>query len=171
MTPDVFACGIDLVGMSNLLTSVQTKAPYVIPLLSIYKTRIGKWDTEEEKEFLRQRSPINFVDNIKKPLFIAQGANDVRVPQTESDQIVQALHKKKIPVVYAIYKDEGHGFAKPGNRISYYAMAEQFLAKILKGRAEHIGEALKGANVILNDKENLTGKEAEDVINAAVLGR
>jgi len=168
MTPDVFACGVDVVGMSNLLTHVQSKAPYMTPLLSIYKTRIGPWDTEEEKEFLRQRSPINFVNNIKKPLFIAQGAHDVRVVQAESDQIVNAMKAKHIPVVYAIYKDEGHGFAKPGNRISYYALAEQFLAKILKGRAEAIGDDLKNANLILNDKEKISGKEAEKIIDKAV---
>ncbi|KJV62098.1 S9 family peptidase [Rickettsia amblyommatis] len=168
MTPDVFACGVDVVGMSNLLTHVQSKAPYMTPLLSIYKTRIGPWDTEEEKEFLRQRSPINFVDNIKKPLFIAQGVHDVRVVQAESEQIVNSMQAKHIPVVYALYKDEGHGFAKPSNRISYYALAEQFLAKILKGRAEHIGDDLKNANLILNDKEKISGTEAEKIIDTAV---
>ncbi|WP_017443057.1 S9 family peptidase [Rickettsia gravesii] len=168
MTPDVFACGVDVVGISNLLTHVQSKAPYMTPLLSIYKTRIGPWDTEEEKEFLRQRSPINFVDNIKKPLFIAQGVHDVRVVQAESEQIVNSMQAKHIPVVYALYKDEGHGFAKPGNRISYYALAEQFLAKILKGRAEHIGDDLKNANLILNDKEKISGTEAEKIIDTAV---
>ena len=168
MTPDVFACGVYVVGMSNLITHVQSKAPYMTPLLSIYKTRIGPWDTEEEKEFLRQRSPINFVDNIKKPLFIAQGVHDVRVMQAESEQIVNNMQTKHIPVVYALYKDEGHGFAKPGNRISYYALAEQFLAKILKGRAEHIGDDLKNANLILNDKEKISGTEAEKIIDTAV---
>ncbi|GAA5252570.1 S9 family peptidase [Candidatus Rickettsia kedanie] len=168
MTPDIFACGVDVVGMSNLLTHVQSKAPYMTPLLSIYKTRMGPWDTEEEKEFLRQRSPINFVDNIKKPLFIAQGAHDVRVVQAESEQIVNSMKAKHIPVVYALYKDEGHGFAKPGNRISYYALAEQFLAKILKGRAEAIGDDLKNANLILNDKEKISGKEAEKIIDTAI---
>ncbi len=168
MTPDIFACGVDVVGMSNLLTHVQSKAPYMTPLLSIYKTRIGPWDTEEEKEFLRQKSPINFVDNIKKPLFIAQGAHDVRVVQAESEQIVNSMKAKHIPVVYALYKDEGHGFAKPSNRISYYALAEQFLAKILKGRAEAIGDDLKNANLILNDKEKISGTEAEKIIDKAV---
>ncbi|WP_064428868.1 S9 family peptidase [Rickettsia sp. Tenjiku01] len=168
MTPDVFACGVDVVGMSNLLTHVQSKAPYMTPLLSIYKTRIGPWDTEEEKEFLRQRSPLNFVDNIKKPLFIAQGVHDVRVVQAESEQIVNSMQAKHIPVVYALYKDEGHGFAKAVNRISYYALAEQFLAKVLKGRAEHIGDDLKNANLILNDKEKISGTEAEKIIDTAV---
>jgi len=168
MTPDVFACGVDVVGMSDLLTHVQSKAPYMTPLLSLYKTRIGPWDTEEEKEFLRQRSPINFIDNIKKPLFIAQGAHDVRVVQAQSDKIVNAMKANHIPVVYAIYPEEGHGFAKPGNRISYYALAEQFLAKVLKGRAEHIGDDLKNANLILNDKEKVTGNDAEKIIDKAI---
>lgn len=168
MTPDVFACGVDVVGMSDLLSHVQSKAPYMTPLLSIYKTRIGPWDTEEEKEFLRQRSPINFVDNIKKPLFIAQGAHDVRVVQAQSDKIVNAMKANNVPVVYALYTNEGHGFARPGNRIAYYALAEQFLAKILKGRAQEIGGDLKNASLILNDKEGLDGAKAEEIINRAV---
>lgn len=168
MTPEIFACGVDVVGMSNLLTHVESKAPYVIPLLSIYKTRIGPWDTEEEREVLRQKSPINFVNNIKKPLFIAQGMHDPRVVKAESDQIVNAMKERHIPVVYALYKDEGHGFAKPGNRISYYALAEQFLAKILKGKTEDIGDDLKNASLILNDKESLNGAEAEKIIDKAV---
>ena len=92
----------------------------------------------------------------------------MRVVQAESEQIVNSMQAKHIPVVYALYKDEGHGFAKPGNRISYYALAEQFLAKILKGRAEHIGDDLKNANLILNDKEKISGTEAEKIIDTVV---
>ncbi|CEO17421.1 Prolyl tripeptidyl peptidase precursor [Rickettsia monacensis] len=168
MTPDVFACGVDVVGPSNLLTLIKSVPPYWEPALNEFKKRIGPWNNEKDIEFLNERSPLTFVDNIKKPLFIAQGANDPRVKQTESDQIVNSMKAKHIPVVYALYKDEGHGFAKPGNRISYYALAEQFLAKILKGRAEHIGDDLKNANLILNDKEKITGEEAEKIIDKVV---
>ena len=168
MTPDIFACGIDVVGPSNLLTLIKSVPPYWELALNEFKKRIGSWDNEQDIEFLNERSPLTFVDNIKKPLFIAQGANDPRVKHTESDQIVNRMKAKHIPVVYALYNDEGHGFAKPGNRISYYALAEQFLAKILKGRAENIGDDLKNANLILNDKDKITGEEAEKIIDTAV---
>lgn len=168
MTPEIFACGIDVVGPSNLLTLIKSVPPYWEPALNEFKKRIGPWDTEEDIEFLNQRSPLTFVDNIEKPLFIAQGANDPRVKQAEADQIVNSMKAKHIPVVYALYPDEGHGFAKPGNRISYYALAEQFLAKILKGRAEAIGDDLNNANLILNDQEKINGKTAEKIIDIAV---
>lgn len=168
MTPEIFACGVDIVGPSNLLTLIKSVPPYWEPALNQFKKRIGPWDTEKDIEFLNDRSPLTFVDNIKKPLFIAQGANDPRVKQAESDQIVNSMKAKHIPVVYALYKDEGHGFAKPGNRISYYALAEQFLAKILKGRAEAIGDDLKNANLILNDKDKISSEEAEKIIDKAV---
>ncbi|CAG2161103.1 unnamed protein product [Oppiella nova] len=89
MTPGIFACGIDVVGPSNLLTLIKSVPPYWEPMINQFKKRIGAWDTKEEREFLEQRSPLTFVDNIKNPLFIAQGAHDPRVKQAESDQIVR----------------------------------------------------------------------------------
>ena len=160
-TPDLFACAVDVVGPSNLLTLIQSVPPYWEPILNDFKKRVGPWDTEEEKEALRQISPLTFANKIKKPLFIAQGANDPRVKQAESDQIVQEMNNNKIPVIYALYKDEGHGFAKPGNRLSYYALVEQFLAPILGGRSEPIGEDLNDANFLLNGKIISTEQEAE----------
>ena len=164
-TPDVFACGVDLVGPSSLMTLIKSVPPYWQPALNDFKRRMGKWDTEEEIEALNQVSPLYFVDNIKKPLFIAQGAHDPRVKQSESDQIVAAMNKKNIPVIYALYSDEGHGFAKPTNRLSYYALVETFLAKILGGQKEDIGGDLKGANFLLNGKKTQSGNEADKIIS------
>lgn len=133
-TPEVFACGVDLVGPSNLLTLLETIPPYWKPLLVLFHQRVG--NPETEAEFLRARSPLFFADQIRKPLLIGQGANDPRVKQSESDQIVAALRSAKIPVEYLVYADEGHGFARPENRFHFYAHAEEFLANHLGGRAE-----------------------------------
>jgi dipeptidyl aminopeptidase/acylaminoacyl peptidase len=168
MTPDIFACGIDLVGPSNLLTLINSIPPYWEPFLNSLKKKVGGWDSEKEKEFLRQRSPINFIDNIKKPLLIAQGANDPRVKQAESDQIVNAMQAKNIPVIYALYEDEGHGFARPENRISYFALVERFLSKILGGKIEDIGSDLQGANLLLNHQKNITNDLAKIIIDQAI---
>ena len=91
---------------------------------------------EKDKEFLESRSPLTHVDRIKIPLLIAQGANDPRVKQSESEQIVAVLRKKGIDHEYLLFPDEGHGFAKPENRLRFYAAAERFLAKHLGGRTE-----------------------------------
>ncbi|KAJ6644889.1 Dipeptidyl aminopeptidase BIII [Pseudolycoriella hygida] len=168
MTPDVFACGVDLVGPSNLLTLVKSIPPYWEPALNRLKKAIGPWDTEEEKEFLKQRSPLTFVSNIKKPLFIGQGAHDPRVKQAESDQIVKAMNQAKIPVIYALYEDEGHGFGRPENSLSYHALVEQFLAKILGGRAEEIGDDLQGANLLLNNQKNLSPQTIKKIFEEAI---
>ena len=169
MTPNVFACGVDIVGPSSILTLVQTVPSYWEPILNDLKKRIGAWDTEEEREILRQRSPLTFVDNISKPLFVVQGANDPRVKQSEADQIVKAMKAKNIPVIYALYADEGHGFVKATNRLSNYALIEQFLAKILGGRAEPIGNDLAGANFLLNG-ESVDNKKSEKIINESIAG-
>ncbi|MFB2835482.1 alpha/beta fold hydrolase [Floridanema evergladense] len=133
-TPEVFACGVDIVGVSNLITLLQTIPPYWEPLKVQMYHRIGNMETEPE--FLRSRSPLFFVDRIKKPLLIGQGANDPRVKQSESDQIVEAMKKANLPVEYVLYTDEGHGFARPENRLHFFAVAEEFLAKYLGGRFE-----------------------------------
>ncbi|MCL1473014.1 alpha/beta hydrolase family protein [Argonema antarcticum] len=133
-TPDVFACGVDIVGPSNLITLLQTIPPYWEPLKASMYHRIGNMETEEE--FLKSRSPLFFIDRIKKPLLIGQGANDPRVKQSESDQIVEAMQKAGLPVEYALYTDEGHGFARPENRLHFFAVAEEFLSKYLGGRFE-----------------------------------
>lgn len=146
-TPDVFACGVDIVGPSNLETLLNSIPPHWGPYIDVLTRKTGDHRTEEGRAFLRSRSPIHFVDRISKPLLIAQGKNDPRVKQAESDQIVEAMTERGIPVTYVLYPEEGHGFRKPENRLSFYAIAEQFLAANLGGRAEPIGDALKGANL------------------------
>jgi len=146
-TPDVFACGVDIVGPSNIVTLLKTVPPYWVPQLRMFIDRVGDHTTEEGRKFLESRSPLTHVGNIKRPLLIGQGANDPRVKQAEADQIVKAMESKKIPVTYVLYPDEGHGFARPANRLSFNAITEAFLAEHLGGRYEPIGDAFEGASL------------------------
>ncbi len=133
-TPEVFRCAVDIVGPSNLKTLIESIPPYWAPLIAQFHTRVGNPETEED--FLWSRSPLSRVGDIKIPLLIAQGANDPRVKQAESEQIVAALRAKGIDHEYLLFEDEGHGFAKPENRLRFYAAAERFLARHLGGRYE-----------------------------------
>jgi dipeptidyl aminopeptidase/acylaminoacyl peptidase len=133
-TPDLFCCAVDIVGPSNLITMIETIPPYWEAFRAIEHRRVG--DPATEAEFLKSRSPLFFVDRIKAPILIAHGANDPRVKQAESEQIVDAMKRKEIPYEYVLFPDEGHGFAKPENRLRFYAAAERFLAKHLGGRVE-----------------------------------
>ena len=137
-TPDLFCCAVDIVGPSNLISWITSIPPYWAPMRALLYKRIGNPETEEE--FLRSRSPLFKVDQIEIPMLIAQGANDPRVPKAESEQIVEALKEKGIDYEYMLFPDEGHGFAKPENRIKFYAAAEKFLAKHLGGRYEEAKE-------------------------------
>jgi dipeptidyl aminopeptidase/acylaminoacyl peptidase len=125
---------VDIVGPSSLITLIKTIPPYWAPLLTMFYNRVGNPDTEEE--FLKSRSPLFKVEQIKIPILIAQGANDPRVKQSESEQIVEAMKSKGIEYEYMLFPDEGHGFARPENRLKFYAAAEKFLAKHLGGRYE-----------------------------------
>jgi len=146
-TPDKFACGVDIVGPSNLLTLLSTIPPYWAPALQMFKDRVGDPTTDEGKKLLNERSPLNFVEKINRPLLIGQGANDPRVKQSEADQIVQAMEAKHIPVTYVLFPDEGHGFARPENNLAFYAVAEAFLAKQLGGRYQPIGNDFQGSSI------------------------
>lgn len=146
-TPDVFACGVDIVGPSNLNTLLATIPPYWKAMRDMFVHYIGDPATEEGKALLQDRSPLGRVDKISKPLLIGQGANDPRVRQSESDQIVEAMKKKNIPVTYILYPDEGHGFARPENNMSFWAVSEMFLAKHLGGRFQEIGDDFKGSSI------------------------
>jgi dipeptidyl aminopeptidase/acylaminoacyl peptidase len=161
-TPDVFACGVDIVGPSNLVTLLKSIPPYWKPILDMFKARVGDLNTADGKKLLEERSPLNRADQIKKPLLIGQGANDPRVKQAESDQIVKAMQDKKIPVTYVLFSDEGHGFARPENRLAFYAVTEAFLAKHLGGRYEALGDACKGSTIAVptgaDDVPGLAGK-------------
>ncbi|EDM77298.1 dipeptidyl anminopeptidase [Plesiocystis pacifica SIR-1] len=132
-TPEVFACGVDIVGPSNLVTLLETIPPYWAPMVAQFTTRVGDHRTEEGRALLESRSPLNRVDAIVKPLLIGQGANDPRVKQAEADQIVAAMTEREIPVTYALFPDEGHGFARPSNSQAFNAVAETFLAGCLGG--------------------------------------
>jgi dipeptidyl aminopeptidase/acylaminoacyl peptidase len=133
-TPDVFCCAVDIVGPSNLQTLLETVPPYWKPVIAQLYRRVG--NPETDKEFLWSRSPLSRVHDIRIPLLIAQGANDPRVKQAESEQIVAALKEAGIDYEYLLFPDEGHGFAKPENRLKFYAAAERFLARHLGGRFE-----------------------------------
>ncbi|MFB9068362.1 S9 family peptidase [Pseudofulvimonas gallinarii] len=146
-TPDVFACGVDIVGPSNLVTLLESIPPYWGPMRAMFATRMGDPDTGEGRALLAERSPLHQAHRIRKPLLIGQGANDPRVKQAESDQIVQAMQSHGIPVTYVLYPDEGHGFQRPPNRLSFNAVTEAFLGRCLGGRVEPVGDAFDGATI------------------------
>jgi dipeptidyl aminopeptidase/acylaminoacyl peptidase len=162
-TPDVFACGVDIVGPSNLQTLMETIPPYWLPMINMFTIRVGDYRTEAGRKFLESRSPLFFVDKINKPLLIGQGANDPRVKQSEADQIVKAMQEKNIPVTYVLYPDEGHGFARPENRMSFNAVTEIFLSQFLGGRFEPIGNDFEGSSI-----EVPTGSENIPNLNEAL---
>ena len=133
-TPDLYACGVDIVGPSNLRTLIQSIPPYWSTLRKTFDIRMG--DVERDSVFNQKISPLFHVDRIRVPLLIGQGLNDPRVNVRESDQIVDAMRAKKLEVQYAVYTDEGHGFARPENRMDFSGRAEDFLAKYIGGRSE-----------------------------------
>ncbi|MBL8644972.1 MAG: S9 family peptidase, partial [Rhodospirillaceae bacterium] len=146
-TPDTFACGVDIVGPSNLMTLLSSIPAYWESERVQLYARVGDPTTEDGKKLLAERSPLFKADAIKKPLLIGQGANDPRVKQAESDQIVAAMKAKNIPVTYVLFPDEGHGFARPQNNTAFNAVTEEFLSACLGGRAEPIGDALKPSSI------------------------
>ena len=133
-TPELYACGVDIVGPSNLFTLLESIPPYWEAGRKWLYEMVGDPDTEEGAALLKERSPLFHADNICKPLLIIQGANDPRVKQQESDQIVKSLYEKGKDVVYLNALDEGHGYRKPLNRMAMFAEIEKFLAKHLGGR-------------------------------------
>ena len=144
-TPDKFACGVDIVGPSNLQTLLKTIPAYwEAGKVQFYK-RMGDPTTEEGRKLLTERSPLYKADQIKRPLLIGQGANDPRVNKAESEQIVDAMKAKGIPVTYVVFPDEGHGFARPVNNIAFNAVTENFLSQCLGGRAEAIGGTVRAS--------------------------
>ncbi|WP_026191248.1 S9 family peptidase [Methylosinus sp. LW4] len=146
--PQRYACGVDVVGPSNLETLIATIPPYWESARAQLVKALGDPATEEGRALLRERSPLHAADRLAKPLLIAQGANDPRVKKAEAEQMVAALEAKKIPVAYLLYPDEGHGFARPENALSYHAVAENFLARHLGGRAEPVrAEELSASSV------------------------
>lgn len=135
-TPDTFACGVDIVGPSNLFTLLSTIPPYWAAFRKQMLQRMGDPENPADKELMTRASPLFSASKIKVPLMIGQGANDPRVKPAESEQIVSAMEKNGLPVTYVLYPDEGHGFARPENRIDFFARSEAFLSSCLGGRSE-----------------------------------
>ncbi|GJQ30284.1 MAG: peptidase S9 [Phycisphaerae bacterium] len=163
MTPEVFACGVDIVGPSNLNTLLNSIPPHWAPMIEMLTSRVGDHRTEEGRKFLASRSPLTFADRIVRPLLIGQGANDPRVKQAESDQIVSAMQRKNIPVTYVVFPDEGHGFRRPENSKAFNAIIEGFLAQHLGGRAEPIGDDVRKSTAqIKSGAEGVPGLVSAD---------
>jgi len=149
-TPEVFACSVDIVGPSNLKTLLGTIPPYWKPMMAMFSVRVGNIHDPKDAELLAKASPLNFADRIVRPLLIGQGANDPRVKQAESEQIVGAIEKNGGNVTYVLYPDEGHGFARPENRTDFNARAEAFLGQHLGGRVEPMnGERIAGSTAVV----------------------
>jgi dipeptidyl aminopeptidase/acylaminoacyl peptidase len=168
-TPGVFRCAVSVVGVSNLETFIASIPPYWQSFYENLVRRIGDPRTEAGLAHLRARSPVNRASAISRPLLILQGANDPRVKQAESDQIVAAAKGRGLPVTYVVYPDEGHGFIIPANRVSSYAIIEAFLAQHLGAggegggattRFEPIGADLRGSSLAVDGAQHVPGLEA-----------
>jgi dipeptidyl aminopeptidase/acylaminoacyl peptidase len=133
-TPDAFRCAIDVCGPVNLLTFLASAPPYWRPIAALLQSRVG--DPQTEKEMLVERSPLWAADQITIPVLVVHGANDVRLKQAKAEQIVAALRASGVAHEYLLFQDEGHGLARPENRLRYYAAAERLLAAQLGGRLE-----------------------------------
>ena len=169
-TPDTFACGVDIVGPSNLVSLVESFPAYWGPQLetSWYKF-VGNPADESDRARMQSKSPLTRVDAIKVPLLIGQGENDPRVTKAESDQIVAAMQERELAVTYLNYPDEGHGFARPENRLSFFATSEAFLADCLGGRYQEIGDDFSNSSVqVLYGAEFVSG--LGEVLSEAAAG-
>lgn len=127
--PDLYAAGVDYVGVSNMFTFMETIPPYWEPMREMFYEMVG--NPEADSLMLREVSPVFHVDKIEAPLFIAQGANDPRVNKDESDQVVEAMKARNIDVEYLVKDNEGHGFRNEENRFEFYRSMEEFLSKHL----------------------------------------
>jgi dipeptidyl aminopeptidase/acylaminoacyl peptidase len=150
--PELFACGVDIVGPSHVGTLLETIPPYWEPIKVMFETRVGSLS---EPEYLDSISPLTHVDNIRSPLLIGQGANDPRVKISESDQIVEAMDEKGIAVTYVVFPDEGHGFARPENMTAFTAITEAFLAEHLGGQLEPLTDEIPQSTAQLRRLGNL----------------
>jgi dipeptidyl aminopeptidase/acylaminoacyl peptidase len=158
-TPDRFRCGVDIVGPSNLVTLMESFPAYWRPILAgTFYRHIGDPATPEGRQRATAQSPITRVDRIRAPLLIGQGQNDPRVVKAESDQIVAAMRQRGLPVTYVNYPDEGHGFVRPPNNLSFYAITEAFLQPCLGGRYQPIGDDFTGSSLqVLEGAQHVPG--------------
>ena len=170
-TPDLYTCGVDIVGPSNLFTLLESIPAYWESFRKSLYEMTGDPETEEGKKLIREASPLFHVDKIKKPLLIIQGANDPRVKQAESDQIVVSLRDAGKEVEYILADDEGHGFSKPNNNMAMWVAVEKFLAKHLGGRYQKdmSEEVAKRLAEITQDISKVVYKKAEKVEIAKAL--
>jgi dipeptidyl aminopeptidase/acylaminoacyl peptidase len=162
LTPQEFVCGVDVVGPSNLATLLATLPPYWQPEIAMWKQRVGDWTTDEGKAALAAVSPLTHAAAIARPLLIGQGANDPRVKQAESDQIVKAMQANRIPVSYLLFPDEGHGFRRPENNVAFWAVAEAFLSAHLGGLYQPMSkDDFKGSTIqFVAGKDGIPGLPA-----------
>ncbi len=168
-TPDEYACGVSIVGPSNLKTLLESIPPYWESFRKVMYARMADPDTEEGAEWFYERSPLNSADKIKVPLLVVQGANDPRVKQAESDQIVVAMRELKLPVEYIVAPDEGHGFQRPVNQMAFIASTEKFLSKHIGGRyqkemTDEVAERLDEITVDINTVELPEALSSEDLV-------
>ncbi|WGL15620.1 S9 family peptidase [Microbulbifer bruguierae] len=167
-TPDTFACGVDIVGPSNLATLIESFPDYWKPWLAgTWYKFVGNPSDPAQREEMIARSAISKVNQIKVPLLIGQGENDPRVIKAESDQIVAAMEAKKLPVTYVNYPDEGHGFTRPENRLSFYAITESFLADCLGGEVEPFGDAFANSSLQVLNGQNLIAGLSDALVQEA----
>jgi dipeptidyl aminopeptidase/acylaminoacyl peptidase len=134
-TPDLYAAAVDYVGVSNLFTFMESIPPYWEPYKEMLYEMVGNPNTKDSI-MMRANSPVFHVDKIKTPLFVAQGANDPRVVQAESDQMVEALKKNGVTVEYMLKKNEGHGFRNLENRIDFYNSMIEFLNENMRTKVK-----------------------------------
>ena len=147
-TPDTFACGVDIVGPSSLVTLIESFPEYWKPFLTgTWYSYVGDPANEADRADMLARSAISRIDDISVPLLVGQGQNDPRVTKQESDQLVDAMAAREQQVTYVNFPDEGHGFARPENRLAFYAVMEGFLSQCLGGRAEQVGDAFEGSTI------------------------
>ena len=147
-TPETFACGVDIVGPSSLVTLIESFPEYWKPFLQgTWYTYVGDPANPEDREDMLSRSAISRVDDIKVPLLVGQGQNDPRVTKLESDQLVEAMAANELPVTYVNFPDEGHGFRRPENRLAFYSVMEGFLESCLGGTSEPVTDAFEGSTI------------------------
>ncbi len=147
-TPETFACGVDIVGPSSLVTLIESFPEYWKPYLAgTWYMYVGDPANEAERADMLARSAISRIDDIRVPLLVGQGQNDPRVTKLESDQLVEAMAENERPVTYVNFPDEGHGFQRPENRLAFYSVMEGFLAQCLGGRAEPVNDAFEGSTI------------------------
>ncbi len=148
-TPELFACGVDVFGPSDLESLIANIPPYWQPLSALWRRRVGDIASEEGRRMLRDRSPLHRANQICRPLLIAHGSNDARLSAAASEAIVASVQRNGQPVLFLRYPDEGHSLTRQENRLSFHAVAEAFLARCLGGRCEPFGSDLENSSMLV----------------------